>query len=823
MRDGKWITLLCLALLLYAAPASVHAVEKNQEKSSTLPWVERYQRALEVDPDNAALRYQLGLSLLSANEYSAAIEEFHRAYPSLSQTVGINFNLGLAYTHLRDPDSALLYLEQAEASGAAQQHEIYPLASALYNVALIYLDQGERDAAIEVLRHVVELAPERRDLMRLYGEILFQAGRTAEAQKQLLRYLDIYPDDEQVRETLFALHYNRGLEKVETEDVDAARKAFERALSVAPGSPMALYYLAYIDYRKNQPGRVVEHLAEAVAEFPEDIQRSSFPLLFNSSRQLLQQQELVLAERGVAPLVELSAGAAKYLGLAGEIALAREDFAAARHHYARILEGEPAHPEALRSLALAEKELARVYTDEGQELYRQGELLAAYRRFTMARELDPVAPRLTAYLRDTGKKLAAGSDVEFDKAEEAIASGDSILALRHVREGRKLWPEASRGETLEAQLLDGLELEIARQLMEGQSLLALKEYPRAIEAFSMLLEIDPGNEDALSGYDQAKQAIEEYLEQQLAAGFEALEAGDLDAADTAFQSVLSQRPANANALEGFQRISALRDAMVGDLLQWARRAFSEGDYASAREHFQKVLSQYDTPSLRNEYLAFESTVEKRLAALLGEARNARAQNDYREALRFYRQARKVAADPESLSAELDETLREADETMLSLLVQAREALDEGAAGQSVKLLRGVLKIEPSQAQALELLKRARAEAREQALALYDAGRRQQKSGKLETARTSYASALDVDPYLQVAREALDAVDMENRKLSEALIERLYLEGVALYTRGSYDLAIAKWQQVLKLQVDHEKSIRNLEKAERKMKQLKGRS
>ena len=83
--------------------------------------------------------------------YEAALAELHRAYPSLSQTIGINFNMGLAYTRLHDPDSALLYLEQAETGGALEQPEIYPLASAFYNVALVYLDDGNQDAAIETL------------------------------------------------------------------------------------------------------------------------------------------------------------------------------------------------------------------------------------------------------------------------------------------------------------------------------------------------------------------------------------------------------------------------------------------------------------------------------------------------------------------------------------------------------------------------------------------------------------------------------------------------------------------------------------------------
>jgi len=792
----------------------------SSPEAAELPWVERYLHALDVDPDNAALRYQLGLALLAAGDNVAAVKEMHRAYPSLSQTVGINFNMGLAYTRLRDPDSAQLYLEQAEASGALDQREIYPLASALYNVALVYLDRGERDAAIEVLRHVVTLAPERRDLMRLYGEVLFQAGRTAEAQEQLLRYLAIYPDDQAVRETLFALHYNRGLELLESKQPEEAVMAFSRALEVAPQSPMARYYLAFLAYRQEQPQEVLRYLAAHVTAFPEDIQRSSFPLLYSAARRLLSGQQYGLAAQALAPLVEAADTDLKYLILAGEVALKQDDFVAARSYYAQVLESDPANADALRNLVVAEKGLALQRTEEGQQRYRQGDLLEAYRLFVEARELDPLEPKLRAYLKDTARKLSQSAEHEFDQALAAEAHGDKIQALKSARRGRELWPDAPRGIELEKRLLESLDLELARQLLEAQSLLAMKEYSRALQAFAMLLEVDPQHADARQGFDQSRDAIEKQLDQRLVEGAEALENGDLESASAAFAQVLEQRPEQAEALEGVQRIEALRSAMIGDELQWARRAFSEGDYAAAREHFQNVLRQLDTPPLRNEYLAFETAVESRLSGLLSAARAARSEHDFRKALRLYRQARKVAADPESISDELAATLREADETMLSLLVQAREAFENAEAGKSVQLLRDVLRIEPSQPQALELLEKARVAARQESERLLAQGLMFQEQKNLPRARKAFEQALQIDPYLHEARTALDKLDLQARKLSEAQVERLYLEGVAFYTRGEYRQAMSNWRKVLEIDKGHAKSIRNLDKAQRKLVQLR---
>jgi len=820
MKPGRWIALGVLIVTFGASADLALALSDSPGGTAAeLPWAERYRAALEIDPDNASLRYQLGLALLAAGDNPEAVAELHRAYPALSQTIGINFNLGLAYTRLREPDSALLFLEQAEAGGALEQQEIYPLTSALYNVALLYLDQGAPAPAIDLLRHVVALAPDRRDLRRLFGEVLFRAERIPEAQEQLSRYLELYPDDAEVREILFALHFNRAQQGLEAGHADEARKAFERALEVVPDSPTANYYLASIDYRQQHPGRVVTRLAGMLATFPEDIQRSSYPLLYNASRQLFEQGALAMAGQGMAPLVALREPALIHLALAGRIDLKRGDFASARDCYARLLALDPAYPEARGNLAVAEQGLARELVGRGQQLYRDGDAPGAYRLFVKARALTPRDRKLLASLQEATHQLEQDAARQFGLAEQLAAEGDALTALTHVRQGLALWPEAPQGGELERRLLDDLELELARQLLEAQSLLALGELPRAVEAFALLLETDPGNEAARNGLGQARAEIEARLDRLLADGQAALENGELDAAAKAFEAVLRERPEYAEALEGMQRIDALRAALLEDELQWARRAFGEGDFAAAREHFQNLLRQYDTPPLRNEYLVFEAAVEKRLAGLLIAARQARAEHDYRTALEHYREACRASVDPDALRAEFEETLREADETMLSLLVQAREALEAGEAGQGVRLMRAVLRIEPSQAQALQMLAASRDAASAEAAGLLERGRALEAQGEVRQAREAYVAALAVDPYLEGARRARDTLDLKYRQGTDAQVERVYLEGVALYTRGHYRQAIEHWQQVLGFDAGHAKAKRNLAKAKLKLHQL----
>ena len=50
--------------------------------------------------------------------------------------------------------------------------------------------------------------------------------------------------------------------------------------------------------------------------------------------------------------------------------------------------------------------------------------------------------------------------------------------------------------------------------------------------------------------------------------------------------------------------------------------------------------------------------------------------------------------------------------------------------------------------------------------------------------------------------------------------RLYLQGIELYTQGKYSEAIQTWKKVLQLDSDHNKARMNIEKAKRKQQSIR---
>lgn len=86
----------------------------------------------------------------------------------------------------------------AKAEAAPKDLEAWQrLARARYRAGL--LDASHFDSALSALAHVIELDPENLEALRTYGNIAYERGNYAEAEKRFQLYLDIDPNDPGVR------------------------------------------------------------------------------------------------------------------------------------------------------------------------------------------------------------------------------------------------------------------------------------------------------------------------------------------------------------------------------------------------------------------------------------------------------------------------------------------------------------------------------------------------------------------------------------------------------------------------------------------------
>ncbi len=235
-------------------------------------------RLIATQPQNAALVNAVGLLLMQANQYQAALTRFRAA-------IGIDRSKAMYWF---DAGRAQLALNQA---GAAREsfREATKLAPTWVAPvgALAFIDLQQKDSQRAVARADALIAknPKNPDALALKGQIessigqyvaadasytaaerlqpssalavrLFmvrRAERAAHPEAVLEQWLTQHPDDAAVRTEL-------GMYQLSTNDLPGAAKSFETVMQTAPNDVIALNNLAWIYAKQHDPR------AEAVAQ-----------------------------------------------------------------------------------------------------------------------------------------------------------------------------------------------------------------------------------------------------------------------------------------------------------------------------------------------------------------------------------------------------------------------------------------------------------------------------------------------------------------------------------------------------------------------------
>ncbi len=178
-----------------------------------------YQRAIEVQPQEARFHRNLGLLLDKLDrpaEAEATLREAFRLRPAWPQ---LRADLGIVLSRLGRLDEAEQEFEAALRDGPAD-------ASIYYNAAQLYLRTSRPEQALDLLDRAVTLDPSYARAQQALGILLVQAGRAADGLVHLERAVELEPADSQAR-------FNLAMALMAAGRGDAARRELEATLRLA--------------------------------------------------------------------------------------------------------------------------------------------------------------------------------------------------------------------------------------------------------------------------------------------------------------------------------------------------------------------------------------------------------------------------------------------------------------------------------------------------------------------------------------------------------------------------------------------------------------
>lgn len=162
----------------------------------------------------------------------------------------LHTQLGAGYFELRNYRVALEELQEALRTdpGYGPAHNM---------LALVYMELREDALAQQSFERALQINPLDSDANNNYGWFLCQRKRYDDAAKYYLAALKnpLYPTPEKA-------YVNLGLCARERGDLAGAAQHFERARSLQPGNPVALYHLSEMAFRRGQPAEARGFLAD---------------------------------------------------------------------------------------------------------------------------------------------------------------------------------------------------------------------------------------------------------------------------------------------------------------------------------------------------------------------------------------------------------------------------------------------------------------------------------------------------------------------------------------------------------------------------------
>jgi putative PEP-CTERM system TPR-repeat lipoprotein len=615
------------------------------------------KNAVAEDDKNPEARFELGKLYLEQYDLASAEKEFRRAREAGYAANAVNPMIARALLGQRefqrvldelptptdsDPDAAILQALRAtaelslgrkedarktllQAQQAAPDNTEVHLA-----LAQLALADGDADKAMQALDQALRIDPRHRDSLLLKGDLLRATGKPAEAAAVYREALKIDPRHANARLAL------AGIALADNKLADA-RSEVDAALKASPNNLQARYTQALIDFREKKTERARDHLAAVLKSAPNFVPA----LLLGGSIEyalgnlqtaeahlnkvvkatpnnlyalrLLAATQLRLgrpddAAHTLAPALKSANQDPGVLVVAGEIALAKKDFAQASAYFEQAAQRSP--------------DSAAIRTELGISRLAQGDS-RAMADLQAAADMEGSSSRADTFiilnqLRQKQFDAALTSIAALEKKQAAdpltwnyrgaayLGKQDAVRARDSFSQALKLDPAFFPAAANLAQLdLKDKQPAAARQRFEG----ILKADPKHLNTMLALADLalrDKDEKAYVSWLEKAAAAHPQALQPRVALARYQLAKGDKNQALATAREAASANPDNpaaldllgttqlalgdtTNALGSYRKLVERMPGQAAPLVKLASVQITAKDLPGARKTLQDAL------------------------------------------------------------------------------------------------------------------------------------------------------------------------------------------------------------------------------------------
>ncbi len=197
--------------------------------------IDRYEQALQIDPDWAVTHNDLGNALRRVGRVDEAVSQYEQALRLDPDLAAAHYDLAATLKQAGRLDEAIRHYQEAV--------RINPdLAMAENDLGNALLQSGRIEEAIGHFEQAVRIAPGYVEAYNNLGNAYLRAGNVAEAIRQYQRALEIAPDA--------VAHYNLGMLLADQGRMDEAIAHLQSAVKLQPGSKRFAEALEGLERRK---------------------------------------------------------------------------------------------------------------------------------------------------------------------------------------------------------------------------------------------------------------------------------------------------------------------------------------------------------------------------------------------------------------------------------------------------------------------------------------------------------------------------------------------------------------------------------------------